>query len=188
VAFDDGPAWSLVCPYDKAVLPADVIEAARRTHPIVGEDGVTRRSVEYRNPRIDPLGGALPPPPARRDEMTFTLEDLSSVRSMVQAWARAAGVARNRAEDLVLAVNELATNSVLHAGGRGVLQVWAEPEALLCEVRDDGRLTDPLVGRQRPRPEQFGGRGLWLVNHLCDLVQIRSLPTGNLVRLHMALA
>jgi hypothetical protein len=32
-----------------------------------------------------------------------------------------------------------------------------------------------------------GGRGLWIVNHLCDLVQLRSSPAGNVVRLHMAI-
>ena len=32
---------------------------------------------------------------------------------------------------------------------------------------------------------QPGGYGLWLANQLCDLVQIRSLPAGTAVRLHM---
>lgn len=186
VAFDDGPAWSLVCPYDKAVLPAEVIDAARRTHPIVGEDGVTRRSVTYCNPRIDPLGGELPPPPARREELPFTLEDLSTVRSMVQAWARAAGVDVVRAEDLVLAVNELATNSIRHGGGNGVVRAWREPDTFVCEVCDEGRIDDPLAGRATPDEARQSGRGLWLVNQLCDLVQLRSLRDGCAVRLHVS--
>jgi anti-sigma regulatory factor (Ser/Thr protein kinase) len=185
VAFDDGPAWSLVCPYDRAALPADVIEAARRTHPIVGEDGVTRRSMSYRNPRIDPLGGELPPPPARRDEMSFTLSDLSTVRSMVEAWARAAGIERDRADDLVLAVNELATNSIRHGGGKGVIRAWRESGVFVCEVRDSGRIDDPLAGRGLPADGRQSGRGLWLVNQLVDLVQLRSLRDGSAVRLHM---
>lgn len=186
VAFDDGPAWSLVCPYDKAVLPAEVIEAARRTHPIVGEDGVTRRSIDYRNPRLDPLGGELAPAPPSRDEMAFTLDDLRSVRSMVQAWARAAGVDPVRSEDLVLAVNELATNSIRHGGGHGVVSAWREPDSFVCEVRDSGRIDDPLAGRSLPVDGRRCGRGLWLVNQLCDLVQLRSLRDGCTVRLHVA--
>jgi anti-sigma regulatory factor (Ser/Thr protein kinase) len=186
VAFDDGPAWSLVCPYDKAALPAKVIDEARRTHPIVAEDGVTRRSVTYRNPRLDPLGGELPPPPARREEMTFTLAELKAVRSMVQAWAHAAGVPGARAEDLVLAVNELATNSIRHGGGRGVVRAWREPDTFVCEVRDAGRIDDPLAGRSMPEDIRKGGRGLWLVNQLVDLVQLRSLRDGCAVRLHVA--
>ena len=185
VAFDEGPAWSLVCPYDKAALPPEVIAAARRTHPIVGEDGVTRRSVDYRNPRLDPLGGELPPPPAHREEMAFTLAELSTVRSMVHAWARAAGVAAARAEDLVLAVNELATNSIRHGGGRGVVRAWREQDTFVCEVRDSGRIDDPLAGRGLPEDVRQGGRGLWLVNQLVELVQLRSLRDGSAVRLHV---
>jgi anti-sigma regulatory factor (Ser/Thr protein kinase) len=186
VAFDEGPAWSLVCPYDKAALPREVIDAARRTHPIVGEDGVTRRSVAYANPRVDPLGGELPAPPAGRDEMAFTLDDLSAVRSMVQAWAHAAGVDAVRAGDLVLAVNELATNSIRHGGGHGVVRAWREPDRFVCEVRDSGQIDDPLAGRSLPDDSRRCGRGLWLVNQLCDLVQLRSLSDGCAVRLHLA--
>jgi anti-sigma regulatory factor (Ser/Thr protein kinase) len=186
VAFDDGPAWSLLCPYDRAALPAAVLDAARRTHPIVGEDGVTRRSASYRNPRLDPLGGELPPPPAGRDEMPFTIDDLSAVRTMVQAWSRAAGVEPVRADDLVLAVNELATNSIRHGGGEGVVRAWREPGFFVCEVRDSGHIDDPLAGRGLPADPRESGRGLWLVNQLCDLVQLRSLRDGCAIRLHVA--
>jgi anti-sigma regulatory factor (Ser/Thr protein kinase) len=187
VAFDDGPAWSLVCPYDVAALPAEVVAAARRTHPIVGEDGVTRRSSDYRNPRLDPLGGELTPPPARREELNFTIDELSTVRAMVSAWAQVAGLDRDRTADVVLAVNELAANSVRHGGGGGVLRSWRTPIAFVCEVRDCGRIDDPLAGRGLPDDARRSGRGLWLVNQLCDLVQLRSPRDGCAVRVHVAL-
>ena len=44
----------------------------------------------------------------------------------------------------------------------------------------------PLAGRLRPPPTQEGGRGLWLANQLCDLVQIRSRPGRTTVRLRAA--
>ena len=187
VAFDEGPAWTLVCPYDVAALPPEVVDKARRTHPIVGENGVTKRSRDYRNPRIDPLGGDFPPPPPRHDEVRFTIGELAQVRSMATAWARVAGLDRDRAADLVLAVNELAANSVRHGGGRGVLRSWRTPEALVCEVRDAGRIDDPLAGRGLPDDSHQSSRGLWLVNQLCDLVQLRSLRDGVTVRLHMSI-
>jgi hypothetical protein len=56
---------------------------------------------------------------------------------------------------------------------------------VICDVRDRGRLGQPLAGRQRPPPDRIDGRGLWLANHLCDLVQLRSLPSGTAVRLHV---
>jgi hypothetical protein len=44
-----------------------------------------------------------------------------------------------------------------------------------------------MAGRERPTSERDGGRGLWMVNQLCDLVQLRSFPDGAAVRLHMYL-
>ena len=85
----------------------------------------------------------------------------------------------------MLAVNEVATNSVRHGGGRGMLRIWQEPDALICEVRDGGRIDDPLAGRRRPGGAQIGGYGLWLANQVCDLVQVRSYADGSAVRVHM---
>jgi anti-sigma regulatory factor (Ser/Thr protein kinase) len=87
-------------------------------------------------------------------------------------------------EDLVLAAHELATNSVLHGAGDGVLRGWHESHALVLEIADDGVITDPLVGREQALPLAEGGRGVWMANQLCDLVQVRSSPRGTVVRLH----
>ena len=54
---------------------------------------------------------------------------------------------------------------------------------LLVEFEDSGSIEAPLAGRLRPGPTQDGGRGLWLANQLCDLVQIRSRPGRTTVRL-----
>jgi anti-sigma regulatory factor (Ser/Thr protein kinase) len=90
--------------------------------------------------------------------------------------------------DLVTATSELAANSVMHGGGSGTLRLWRENGTLLAEVEDRGRIEEPLVGRLRPGIAQEGGRGLWLANRLCDLVQIRSGERGTVVRLHIATA
>jgi anti-sigma regulatory factor (Ser/Thr protein kinase) len=102
--------------------------------------------------------------------------------------AAAVGVAEDRARDLLVAVNEIATNSVRHGGGSGLLLLWHEPGELVCEVSDGGRIQAPLAGRQRPDGLQLGGYGLWLANQLCDLVQVRAYPTGGVVRLRMRVA
>jgi len=59
---------------------------------------------------------------------------------------------------------------------------------VVCEVTDGGRLDDPLAGRRTPAPSEPGGRGLWLMNQLCDLVELRATAAGVTLRLHMALA
>jgi anti-sigma regulatory factor (Ser/Thr protein kinase) len=189
LAFDDGPPWSLLCPYDVAALDAHVVATARRNHPVVSEDGISRRSHAYVPPALaqSPFEGPLPQSPAEVHELRFSDHEFRSVRRFIAAHARRAGLGATRTEDLVLAVNELATNTLRHGGGRGLVRVWREDGALVCEVRDAGRITQPLAGRVRPPDTQPGGRGLWMVNHLCDLVQIRSRPGGNVIRLRMCL-
>jgi anti-sigma regulatory factor (Ser/Thr protein kinase) len=91
-----------------------------------------------------------------------------------------------RTADLVLAVSEVAANSVLHGGGVGVARVWHDPAGIVCEVSDIGCIDEPLAGRRRPTPVQADGRGLWIVNQVCDLVQVRAFPGGSTVRLHMS--
>jgi hypothetical protein len=74
---------------------------------------------------------------------------------------------------------------VRHGGGRGRLCTWVEEGAFLCEVHDTGVIEDPLAGRRRPGIHQSGGRGLWLITQLCDLVQIRRRPDGQVIRMRL---
>lgn len=187
LAFAGSPSWWLVCPYDTEALHSAVLEEARRTHPFVLEDGVGRPSDDYYGlNRIGaPFDEPLPEPPSSAEELPFEIGRLDVLRWFVARRGGEAGLGGSRLADLVLAVHELATNSLRHGGGRGTLRVWREPDALICEVSDAGRIDDPLVGRERPLGAQRDGRGLWLVNQLCDLVQIRSFPTGSVVRAYM---
>ena len=139
--------------------------------------------------RIDlvaaPFAHPLSKPPRDRATLVFTGETLDAVRHFIAAEAERVGMDALRRADLVLAVNEVATNSVLHGGGDGTVIVWQEGETLICELRDSGYFDHPLAGRERPRPDRVGGHGLWLANQLCDLVQVRSFSTGTVVRLHL---
>jgi anti-sigma regulatory factor (Ser/Thr protein kinase) len=187
VAFGHGPRRRLLCPYDLDALPPARIDAVRRTHAVLRHEGVSGRNGSYGSLHrsISPFDGSLSNPPAACEELAFDVGGLSAVRALVARCGSEAGLIEMAREDLVLAVNELATNSVQHGGGGGTLRVWQEPGALVCDVRDQGFIEDPLAGRHRPPIDQYGGRGLWLVNRLCDLVQIRSSPSGTVVRVHM---
>lgn len=186
LAFRSGPEWLLLCPYDVQGLTPEVLEGARRNHPHVSEAGVSRRSGSYR-PQPPPLDAALPSPAAPPAELSFGRDDLDLVRMFVGDRARREGLPRERLRDLVLAIHELATNSMRHGGGSGTLRLWLENGCVLCEVRDRGRIDDPLAGRSIPVQLRPDGRGLWLVNQLCDLVQLRSSSAGTAVRVHMTL-
>ena len=190
VAFADTPAFTLLCPYDTEQLDASVIAEAQCTHPYVRRGGVARESPRYGGVRAAaaPFAERLPEPPKAVAELPFDLRALSGLRTTVAMLARAAGMTPARVEDLVLAVSEVTANSVRHGGGRGVLRVWEDDAALVCEVRDRGRFADPLAGRRHPEDGQQGGYGLWIANQLCELVQVRTFATGSVVRLHMRLA
>ena len=186
----------LLCPYDARSLAPDVIEEAHATHPWIREAGERRPSPWVQHGESeDPYGidrlltTPLPVPGEVPEEMAFDAASVGALRSWVGAHAERAGLG-DRRDDLTLAVYEVATNSIQHGGGRGALRVWCEdpgsdgPE-LICEIADGGRIEDPLAGRVRPSARAASGRGLWLANQLCDLVQVRTSPTGSTVRVHM---
>jgi hypothetical protein len=66
--------------------------------------------------------------------------------------------------------------------------VWIDRDDVVCEVRDAGRMIHPMLGRVRPSIDANRGRGLWLANQLCDLVELRSFPNETVTRLHMRVA
>jgi anti-sigma regulatory factor (Ser/Thr protein kinase) len=185
------PQFSLLCPYDTDTLADEVIEDAHRTHPYVREAGRTGENASYagREGLDAPFDAPLSEPPLGIAELAFDARaQLRQVRAFIAGYAREAGLTDMRTSDLLLAANEVATNSLMHGAGAGVVAIWESDGSVICEVRDGGRIDDPLAGRLRPAPTARGGRGLWLVNQVCDLVQIRSTPQGNVVRLHMRTA
>jgi anti-sigma regulatory factor (Ser/Thr protein kinase) len=185
LAFDDGPGWQLLCAYDVDGLDGHTIEAAKRAHPLLARDGASHANETYAHDVPGPFAGSLPAPRAAVEEMAFAGDTLAQLRHAVATWAAAQGASDTDVEELVLAVDELAVNSVRHGGGGGgTLRRWREGDVLLCEVRDTGHIAQPLTGRVRPAPDACSGRGVWLVNHLCDLVQIRSAHAGSVVRVH----
>ena len=189
VAFEGAPAWWLACPYDTGSLSPAVLEEAERNHPFVVHQGVRRPSAAYRGleAAAAPFDRPLPAAPANARQLRFeaTSASLHDLRSLVAEEATRLGLPSSRSDDLVLAASEVATNSIRHGGGTGVLRLWAEPDSLVCEISDAGRIHDPLVGRDRPTGDLESGYGLWLANHVCDLVQIRTFESGSVVRLHV---
>jgi len=188
LAFADSPTWSLLCPYNTAELDEPLLASAEHNHPHLSGAGRPRTSDAYADPHHDgdPLAGELRPPANVLGQSDFGCEQLGEVRGLIAEHANRAGLAPTRVADLVLAVSEVATNSLLYGGGGGTVQVWLDNGCIGCDIRDRGRIDEPLVGRQRPAASQLGGRGIWIANHLCDLVQIRSASSGSLVRLQMS--
>ncbi|MFE1318164.1 anti-sigma factor RsbA family regulatory protein [Kitasatospora phosalacinea] len=186
LAFAQSPAWWLLCPYDTAVLEPAAVESARRCHPMLLSEGAHGPNSAYvQEPYAFP---ELAPAADHPRELPYQRGMLSAVRAHITACAERHGLEDARLRELLIAATEVVGNSIKHGGGRGVLRTWVEGADLVCEFHDAGHLQDPLVGRLRPAVDQVGGRGLWLVQQLCDLVQIRSTAeAGTTVRLHTRL-
>jgi anti-sigma regulatory factor (Ser/Thr protein kinase) len=179
-----GSAVSVLCTYD-AGLPAATLAAAERAHAAV-LDGDWRLGAGYGGggQLQSPLAGVMSKPPEDAHALTFRRDQIA-VRRFAQDLGRRAGLSRDRVTDLVIAVGELAANTLRHTAGMGRLTMWMAGGELICQVSDEGHITDPLVGTIRPDPTATGThRGLWLVHQVGDLVQLRSGPSGTTVRVH----
>jgi len=182
-----GTAASILCLYAADGLADSVAGAVRHTHPEILANGRQRASAGYAS--SDGMARAferpLPAPPAGAEVIGY-LNDLRPMRRLVEDHAERSGLSEDRTANLVLAASELAANTLRHTSGGGTLRVWHTRCEIVCQVEDRGWITDPLAGRRR-RPAAEPGHGLWLVNQVCDLVEMRSGQAGTTIRLHMRL-
>ena len=187
LALADVPV-NVLCPYDMR-LGTGLIASVQRTHPELLQGGQRWSSPSYAAGTVpDECNLPLSTPPAAAEALTYR-DDLAGVRDFAASRARRAELPPRRAGDLVIAVGELAANTFAHTGGPGTLTLWVTGSELICQVDDSGHLTDPLAGRLKPDPVAArGGRGLWVVQQVCDLVEIRTSPDGTAIRLHMHLS
>ena len=185
VALADVPV-RLTCFYPEMPLHLAVLDGARSTHPHLLVDGELHRNPAYREPRELLAARPVAAPellgaPGRR--MVFQAWQLRDVRRAVRGELTDAGFDDDRAADVVLAVNEVATNAVEHGAGPAELHLWSDGRGLTCEVHDPGPLHDPLPGLVAPHPSDPHGRGLWIARQLCDLLHVWADADGTHVRL-----
>ena len=183
-----GAAATVLCVYNSERLDAETVACAERMHPVVIAGGQPRASTRYAGGGVIPAqcDRPLAPPPAGATRLTYR-DDLRAVRDTVSGCAARAGLAPGRVTDLTLAVSEVAANTLRHTVGHGTLRAWHTSEEMICQIDDSGQIDDPLAGRRRPAAESFRQGGLWVVNQVCDLVELRTGPDGTTVRMHVRL-
>ncbi len=185
IALADLPV-SLTCFFPELPLHQEILDGARRNHPLLLVDGRRHHNPDHLGPhdvltaRSARAPVLLGPPDVR---VTFTAWQLQDVRATVGSAVRAAGYELEHAEDVVLAVNEIATNAVEHGAAEAELAVWVSWDALICEIHDTGVLQDPLPGLRAPHPSEPRGRGVWIARQLCDSVHVWSDGHGTHVRM-----
>jgi anti-sigma regulatory factor (Ser/Thr protein kinase) len=185
-ALADAPL-RFVCLYDAATLSAEIVDHGRHTHSELLEDGVPCACETFVAPEdyVPALRAAAVDLPV--DELPLGA-DQHAFRAALAAQAHAHGLGIERAAQLVLAANEVATNAPLHGWPPAHARVWAMAGELVCEIEDSGLgIADPLAGWRLPDPAAGRGWGLAVSRQLCDALEIVSVEGGARVRLHMAL-
>jgi anti-sigma regulatory factor (Ser/Thr protein kinase) len=188
LAFADASV-TIMCPYHACALGPNALRDVERTHPGLITHGQVCASDRYADP-IELWRGEewpLPQPSRATEPHSISLNGLGEVRALAERELRDAGIAESRIPDVVLAVDEAATNAILHGAEPAELRFWRDGDELVCEIADSGSIADPLAGRRRPETHWPDGRGLWMMNQLCDLVELRPTATGTVVRLHVSL-
>jgi anti-sigma regulatory factor (Ser/Thr protein kinase) len=168
-------------------MPRATERPQRVGYPSV-EDRISQsvRSAPGREPRLD---AARPPVLPVLLDRSFGQDDITVLRHEVTARLRPLGLSADRRHGYILAVNEVITNVVLHAGGHGRLVLKLDAGSVWCVVTDAGPGIpgDYLDAPQAPEAFELGGRGLWLTHQLCDEVTTATGPIGTSIGLRIGL-
>ena len=181
-AFEGRPV-SIMCGYDARVLPAWVIEGARRAHPEIRADAWER------NPRYDDpaeLVRSLTPEPRPPPDLTPLVVngDPRALRVQLTQAMAAAGLAGERAHGMLLAASEVFANAGRHGGGADMVRVGSASGRFVCEISDRGPgLDDPMVGYLPPAPSATAAAGLWVARQLTERLELLGSSAGLTARL-----
>jgi len=181
-----GSGATILSPFDAEHLDADILSGIEMTHPTVVEDGRRRAGASYTDPLSTAIGELWP-----LDDPTTPVSEhplngsLLELRRAIAEDPALDSLSDERRADLVFAINEATSNAVRHGDGTCMTRIWHDGDAVVTEVSTPSAIEDVLVGRRRPAADALEGRGLWLINQVCDLVELRSGASGMTLRMHV---
>jgi anti-sigma regulatory factor (Ser/Thr protein kinase) len=141
---------------------------------------------------IDYLARNETPPPAAPADLDLDVhldsaDDLAALRRRLRTWGAACALSDHDTDDIVIAVDEIATNALEHGQPPAHVRGWTTPDALFVQVDDHGRAGIPATtGYRRPPTDARRGRGIWIARHLAEVLTIHTAPTGTAVALRFA--
>ena len=103
------------------------------------------------------------------------LSELPVVRRTLREWLEGRPTDPDACFDLLVVATELCTNAIQHAGsGLVTLRAWDEDGSVVMEIEGVDRPSgaSPII-RDLDDPMAEGGRGMRIVNDLCDEVSVR---------------
>lgn len=124
---------------------------------------------------------------SKTSRFSADLNNLSKIRRFVESAAEIAAVNPDALDDLVLAVDEAATNIIVHGyhrnGGEIEITLRFVDDALTVKLRDDAPGFDPTLEAtpdlELPLDERpFGGMGIYLIRKFIDQMIYTFTPEG----------
>jgi anti-sigma regulatory factor (Ser/Thr protein kinase) len=185
----EGQPLAVLCLYDARTLPVEVLDSARATHPELADGGAFRPNPDFADPRDFLRRLPVPREPVEDAAPVLSIPDatvLADLRHRLGALLTAHVPDPDLADDLHLAVSEVAANAFRHGRPPVSARVWVGTDQLICEIADHGTgFSDPLAGFQPAHGPDLGrgGMGLWLARKLFDHVDLLPGSGGLTVRL-----
>lgn len=181
---------TLICAFDIRHATETTEHGLYWNHPELIDGTTIRPNPRYRAP--EDVLAATPVPPAPPlgppiHELPFA-NGTTALRD-IRAWTRHHGQAADlhpaRIDGLVMAINELVSNSIEHGGGHGTLSWWTRPGRVVAQIHDPGHMSTTTPGLRRPDPLAPRGRGIWLTRQVSDILHLWTTPKGSYARLEI---
>ncbi|GAA4875446.1 ATP-binding protein [Actinomycetospora straminea] len=180
---------TVVCLSDAATTSDDADRYLAWNHAEVFTGAATTPNTRYRTPQDVLASVPAPPAPALGPAdlaTTFAgVAALREVRRAAKAQAREAGLDEEQVEGCVMAVGELASNSIEHGPGSGTVSWWTRPGRVVAQIDDIGHMSTTTPGLRRPEVRSVRGRGVWLARQLSDVLHLWTGADGTHVRVEL---
>lgn len=181
-----GSGATIMSTFDAQHLDEDILDGVEMTHPTVVVGGERRAGATYTDPLSMASGEMWPLQDPTGSVSEHPLDgSLGELRRAIADDPVLGSLPADRRSDLVFAINEAASNAVRHGHDTCTTRIWHDGDEVVSEVSSASRINDVMAGRHRPPADALQGRGLWLINQLCDLVEIRSGTSGTTLRMHV---
>lgn len=174
--------------WDERRYSPEVLAQIRAIHPQLLKSNGTIVNSEYRAPTDFLTASATSAPAVPADpDLDVPLESadsLAELRRRLRSWGAATTLNDTDTDDIVIAVDEIATNALEHGDPPARVRAWSTADAVFIRVDDHGRNGIPqTAGYVRPPTSARRGRGIWMARHLADVLTTHNSPAGTTVAL-----
>lgn len=118
------------------------------------------------------------------EDRAFDRADLPQLRRLAAGFGVRAGMCATCADDFVLAVSEAAASATSHGPCPARLRLWAVGKRVFCEIHGEAMVLEHGLAAIRQGDAET--LRLWVLEQICDDVDVATGPDGVTVRFSMS--